>query len=302
MSPALALAAVLSASTPARAAYSGSTAAYERLPQGARAAGLGGAFTAVADDATAIYWNPAGLSQGSLAIHAMTMAVSYAVLPQDRRLGFLAISRNVPDQGHFGIGLSHATAGRIPRVDSGGEVTGSLADSEDTLFLSASKRRAPNLAIGASVKLLFQQIGPYKAVGAGLDLGLHWQPSFERPYFVGVVAENLGSYLSWNTNAKDAAAPGLRVGQSHLFYQDRVRAALDLAASATAPVSLDARAGLEATLIPGIRLRAGFQAFRAQVSVGASFAVREYSMEYAATRALNDGTPLVHRAALTGKF
>jgi hypothetical protein len=32
---------------------------------GTRAAGMGGAFVAVADDATAIYWNPAGLAAGS---------------------------------------------------------------------------------------------------------------------------------------------------------------------------------------------------------------------------------------------
>ena len=30
---------------------------------GARAAGMGGAFIGVADDATAIVWNPAGLTQ-----------------------------------------------------------------------------------------------------------------------------------------------------------------------------------------------------------------------------------------------
>ena len=34
----------------------------EQIPFGTRPLGLGGAFTAVADDANAINWNPAGLS------------------------------------------------------------------------------------------------------------------------------------------------------------------------------------------------------------------------------------------------
>ncbi|HEU4692609.1 MAG TPA: hypothetical protein VFS23_29810, partial [Vicinamibacterales bacterium] len=32
---------------------------------GTRAAGMGGAFVAVADDSSAVYWNPAGLATGS---------------------------------------------------------------------------------------------------------------------------------------------------------------------------------------------------------------------------------------------
>jgi len=38
--------------------------AEDPMTLGARATGLGGAFTAVANDATAFYWNPAGVSQG----------------------------------------------------------------------------------------------------------------------------------------------------------------------------------------------------------------------------------------------
>src|SRR5215217_2615195 len=36
-----------------------------QAPVGTRASGLAGAFVAVADDATAVYWNPAGIATGS---------------------------------------------------------------------------------------------------------------------------------------------------------------------------------------------------------------------------------------------
>ncbi|HBR28706.1 MAG TPA: hypothetical protein DD789_04595, partial [Firmicutes bacterium] len=38
-------------------------AAIASTGMGGRAMGMGGAFTAVADDGTAAYWNPAGLTQ-----------------------------------------------------------------------------------------------------------------------------------------------------------------------------------------------------------------------------------------------
>jgi len=41
----------------------GQAARYLRIGVGARALGMGGAFVAVADDASACYWNPAGLVQ-----------------------------------------------------------------------------------------------------------------------------------------------------------------------------------------------------------------------------------------------
>ncbi|MDP2866472.1 MAG: hypothetical protein Q8O90_09530, partial [Elusimicrobiota bacterium] len=39
------------------------TADFLNLPAGARAAGMGGAYSAVSDEASAVYWNPAGLVQ-----------------------------------------------------------------------------------------------------------------------------------------------------------------------------------------------------------------------------------------------
>ena len=42
------------------------TANFLKLGAGARAEAMGGAYAAVADDATALYWNPAGLTRISL--------------------------------------------------------------------------------------------------------------------------------------------------------------------------------------------------------------------------------------------
>src|SRR5512137_2740714 len=49
---------VLLASPAGATKYAGE---FMKIPVGARAVGMGGAFSAVADDATAPYWNPAGM-------------------------------------------------------------------------------------------------------------------------------------------------------------------------------------------------------------------------------------------------
>lgn len=51
-------------------------ASFEELPTGARAAGLGNAFTAVADDVYSVYYNPAGLSQ----LHRSEFTAQYGKL------------------------------------------------------------------------------------------------------------------------------------------------------------------------------------------------------------------------------
>lgn len=69
--------------------------AQAEAPVGVRAAGMGGAFTAVADDASAAYWNPAGFATGSF----FSLVVDGNVL--DRRSGLLVALGTPP------LGLSY---------------------------------------------------------------------------------------------------------------------------------------------------------------------------------------------------
>jgi hypothetical protein len=96
-------------------------------PVGVRAAGMGGAFTAVADDASAVFWNPAGLAGGSffslvldrnvldhdsatlLAIGTPPLGLSYyRTATRD-----LAGSRHSLVGHHAGVTLLHSLADRV---------------------------------------------------------------------------------------------------------------------------------------------------------------------------------------------
>jgi hypothetical protein len=68
---------LLSATTQLQAGVSDAAVLFLRIAAGARAAGMGEAFVAVADDATTTHWNPAGLGMYPLASEYHTFKVDY---------------------------------------------------------------------------------------------------------------------------------------------------------------------------------------------------------------------------------
>ena len=83
----------------------GQAGAFLRLVAGVRADGVGGAFTAIANDASAGYWNPAGLAQ----INQAEIIASYHKLSLDRNFNFVSAAMPLGRSGSIGlswIGLS----------------------------------------------------------------------------------------------------------------------------------------------------------------------------------------------------
>ena len=90
-----------------------SGAQFLKIGIGARACAMGGAYTGIADDATSIYWNPAGLTQIdnfelSAMQHFWLLDMSYqnlsAVLPSK--------------YGDFGMSISYSSSGEIPNYEN----------------------------------------------------------------------------------------------------------------------------------------------------------------------------------------
>jgi hypothetical protein len=117
-------------------------------PVGVRAAGMGGAFVAVADDATAVYWNPAGLATGSyfsLVIDRNTVSTDEQTLAPREGSGLLLAMGTPP------LGLTYYQTSATRLLDA-----------------SPSAVRVGRLVTHQAGATLVQSIGGVVAVGATL--------------------------------------------------------------------------------------------------------------------------------------
>ena len=175
------------------AAASADVAVAQSFP-GARAAGMAGAFVAVADDATAVYWNPAGVATGSF----VSAVIDYGrwrptpdtgQLPQNKwdtttfvGMSATAVGLAYYRLGSYGLGVAEpAVMGSQSREEVRRSVHG-LTTS--TVGVSLVQSLTEHLVIGATPKFVRGSGTNRFDVDAGAML---WVDRFR----VGVVARNL---------------------------------------------------------------------------------------------------------------
>jgi len=195
---------------------------------GARPMAMGGAFVAVANDATAAYWNPAGLtfirSLEFSTIHRSEGTRELSGVGYD----FFNVALNT---GHYGawaasylthsVGdISHTVANPAynPASPAGLKpylVLGKFNAKDSAMILSGGYRIADYMAIGANLKYLWSKIADAKATGFGFDAGLLIKPW--KKFSVGLNAQDLGGSVSWSntpTNPTDSIPPNIKVGMA----------------------------------------------------------------------------------------
>jgi len=153
-----------------------------------RATGMAEAFTAVTDDATATYWNPAGLMLAKDNHLSLThnewlddVRSEYAafVLPKDTySLGFSLNSTNIS-----GIEIR----GNQPTIEPI-----STFDSHDLAFgVSYARPLNPQLNVGITLKYIYEKIYIDESSGAAGDFGLTYNFN-SIPIQAGMVLQNIG--------------------------------------------------------------------------------------------------------------
>jgi hypothetical protein len=172
------------------------------LGVGGRALGMGGAFVAIADDATATYWNPAGLSQISsqelVFMHAETFGsllnhdfISWA-LPLHDRFQNYTLGFSLMRLGGGDIKVTELPDPNNPISSANRPYVKKEAGHADYLLtFTFAKETNPKLSFGGNAKLIYRHIVDNSALGLGIDLGMLYSPT---------------SYLSLGANFKDAVS------------------------------------------------------------------------------------------------
>lgn len=158
----------------------------------ARASILGQAMTSVADDASACYWNPAGLGRRAQPQLLLSHVESFADLRQEFGAAVQPAGPVV-----FGLFFNGIWAEDTEGYDLAGNETGSFGYSGFAAGVAAGAETPWGVTLGVAGKYLREDIGVYNATGWALDGGAQWRPSPSLPLRLGLALQNLGPSMKF---------------------------------------------------------------------------------------------------------
>lgn len=179
---------------------------------GARGLGLSGAMSAVADDATAGYWNPAGLTNVRSGLQIALMHSEY--FAGIAKYDYGAFAAPVDATRTIGVSVIRFAIDDIidstELIDKDGNIdydrlrSFSAADYA-FLFSYAQKMKIEGLRIGGNVKVIHRKVGDYaRAWGFGLDFGAQYDKG---PWSLAAVGKDVTStFNAWSYNTENLEA------------------------------------------------------------------------------------------------
>jgi opacity protein-like surface antigen len=148
----------------------GSTAApFLNIGIGPRAIGMGGGFAATANDVTALYWNPAGISRTEYN-EAMFSHTNWFA---DITFNWAGAKINLGDLGAVGLSVTYLDYGKMEVTTlKEQDGTGEMFTAKDmSIGLSYAYNLTDRFSIGGTVKYVNQSIWNSSASAVAFDLG-----------------------------------------------------------------------------------------------------------------------------------
>ena len=170
-----------------------STAQFLKIGVGGRAAAMGESFIAISDDASALYWNPAGIAQFS----KNQLIISHNVWVADINNDFIGAVYHLDDDNSFGASLTAVTMDDMPVTTEFAPFgTGEYFGYTDiAVSITYARRMTKQFSFGGSVKYIEETLDKLKMRGVMIDLGTFYRTGLGSTRFA-VTVSNFGSELA----------------------------------------------------------------------------------------------------------
>jgi long-subunit fatty acid transport protein len=203
----------------------GSTGAVElKIPVGPRAIAMGEAFVAVANDANAIYWNPAGLVQ----LGGTHFTAQYDLFIETVQYSYFALGTKLGNDAAIGAAAKILGTGTDPATDSNGNLTGgTVGENYFDVDLAGAYRLSYYFDMGLVVKYISKSLASVSnSSDIAFDIGVLYRTPI--PHLTaGMDIQNLGPGMKFD-QVSDPLPLNFKVGLAYRLFDDNFTTAFDM--------------------------------------------------------------------------
>ncbi len=167
-------------------------AQFLKIGVGARAMGMGGTFTAVANDVSTIYWNPSGITNLNRTSIGFTHSQWFADISHD----FAGIIIPLSSSDFLAVqAITLNTGEQEVTTAANPEGTGVFYDVRDlSIGLSYARQLTDRFSVGISAKYVMQTLYNEQASSLTLDIGSYLRTGFHG-LIIGMAISNFGGTM-----------------------------------------------------------------------------------------------------------
>ncbi len=261
--------------------YYGMPNDYLQYGAGARSLAMGGAYVALADEASGPYWNPAGLTQ----VEEYQFLSMYAPFFEQTSYNFLSYVNPLGRLGNVAISDVFLYSGGYEEVDKDGNVLGANQSIfNNAIIISYANRIYRHLSLGANLKLIHERVMKYSGNSQGIDLGILCKPLDELS--IGLVVQNvlqpkvtlIDEPNVYGTNVKGGVA--LKTYYNRLILTADINKLVDEKAYFCTGVEFSPWEKVTSSSLKRIDLRAGINHLQS-FTCGIGLKINFFSLDYA---------------------
>lgn len=214
---------------PALAQNGGTPGQFLNFGVGGRAMAMGGAYYGISDDASAAYWNPAGLAQ----IQRKELTTMQATLFQQTKLTYFSYAHPTKGGSVFALSMTQLAGTGFEQVDAvfsptTGEATsvtknGNFNDQQQAMGLSWGKGVTETVLFGMTAKQVTRKLAGSSDNTKALDLGM--MKTMGASYRLGLGLQNVFSQTNGDTQDKFPVT--IKLGNSLRLFKERLTLSAD---------------------------------------------------------------------------